>query len=70
MSTLLIIDPQNDFCSPEGALFVPGAVEDCERLVSFIGREKSSIDSIHVTLDSHPNYHIAHPIFWVVYDSV
>ena len=25
---LMIIDPQNDFCTPEGSLFVPGANED------------------------------------------
>lgn len=28
----LIIDAQYDFCNPEGALFVPGAQEDMQRL--------------------------------------
>ncbi len=29
---LLVIDPQNDFCDPSGALFVPGAPTDVARL--------------------------------------
>lgn len=65
MSTaLLLIDPQNDFCDPSGALFVPGADEDCRRAASFIARNVSRIDSIHVTLDSHDYWNIAHPVFW------
>ena len=35
---LLIIDPQNDFCDPNGALFVPGADEDMKRLASMVMR--------------------------------
>jgi len=65
---LLIIDPQNDFCEPHGALFVPGATEDMERLASMIIRLKRKIDDIHVTLDSHHFVDIAHPIFWVKSD--
>lgn len=61
---LLVIDPQNDFCSPKGSLFVPGAVEDCERLAYFIQNNKTQIDSISVTLDSHSCYHVAHGVFW------
>ena len=29
---LVAIDPQNDFCSPHGSLYVPGAEEDMKRL--------------------------------------
>ena len=64
-NALLIIDPQNDFCNPNGTLFVSGAEEDCERLAEFIDNNSSKISSIHITLDSHPTYHIAHPEFWM-----
>lgn len=63
--SLLVIDPQNDFCSPDGALYVPGAEEDCARLSSFVEKNISKIDSVFVTLDCHPYFHIAHPNFWV-----
>ncbi len=62
--SLLIIDPQNDFCSPDGALYVPGSEKDCERLSIFIKNNASKISSIHVTMDTHPYFHIAHPVFW------
>lgn len=65
---LLIIDPQRDFCEPPdkgtGALFVPGAPEDMDRLADFINRNASKLDDIHVTLDSHHLVHIANPIWW------
>lgn len=64
-NVLLIIDPQNDFCSPKGSLFVPGAPEDCHHLAAFIDSHSDQIDEIHVTLDSHPCFHIAHPYFWI-----
>ncbi|MCR4713282.1 MAG: isochorismatase family protein [Treponemataceae bacterium] len=63
--SLLIIDPQNDFCSPDGTLYVPGAEDDCSHLASFIDVNSEKIETIHITLDCHPNYHIAHPYFWV-----
>jgi len=62
---LLIIDPQNDFCDPKGALYVVGADKDMSRLAKFIKEKKSKIDDIHSTLDSHHYIDIAHPIFWV-----
>ena len=62
---LLIIDPQVDFCDPKrGALYVPGAEHDMQRLAKMITRLKDKLDDIHVTLDSHHLIHIAHPIFW------
>lgn len=61
---LLIIDAQNDFCEPEGALYVKGAEEDCLRLASFIGKNRSEIEGITITLDSHHLYDIAHPLYW------
>lgn len=62
---LLLIDPQKDFCLATGSLFVNGADEDCKRLAAMIHRLSDKIDDVHVTLDSHHNYDIAHPSFWV-----
>ena len=62
---LLIIDPQNDFVDPRGSLCVPGADRDMDRLADFLNRWGDEIDDIHVTLDSHREVDIAHPIFWV-----
>jgi nicotinamidase-related amidase len=61
---LIIIDPQNDFCDPKGALFVPGADEDVVRLATMIERCKKQISDIHVTLDQHHLFDIAHPLYW------
>lgn len=62
---LLIIDPQIDFCDPNGALYVPGADQDMTRLGEMIRRIKPKLNDIHVTLDSHHLVDIAHPIFWL-----
>jgi nicotinamidase-related amidase len=62
---LLVIDPQNDFCHPDGALSVPNAQYDMGRLATMILRLKDKLDDIHVTLDSHHFVDIGHPIFWV-----
>ncbi|MGD9972089.1 MAG: hypothetical protein AB7S77_03420 [Desulfatirhabdiaceae bacterium] len=61
---LLIVDPQNDFCHPNGSLFVDGADQDVIRLGAMIDRVGSKLDKIHVTLDSHHRLHVANPIFW------
>lgn len=61
---LVLIDPQTDFVSPKGALYVKGAEKDMERLAVMVKRLRKKIDDIHVTLDSHHLIHIAHPIFW------
>lgn len=61
---LLIIDPQNDFCSKDGSLYVPGADEDMKRLSEFIAKNIAHITKIIVTMDSHPYYHIGHPVYW------
>jgi len=61
---LLIIDCQNDFCNPNGSLFVPGAVEDNERLSKWILYNKDKINYIGCTLDSHQINDIAHPGYW------
>lgn len=61
---LLIIDPQEDFCNPNGSLFVPGADQDIDRVADMIERISPKLNDIHVTLDTHHLVDIAHPIFW------
>jgi nicotinamidase-related amidase len=61
---LLIIDPQQDFCDPKGALSVPGADEDMKRVATMIDRLGGKFDDIHITLDSHHFVDVAHPVMW------
>ena len=61
---LVVIDPQVDFCDPQGALYVKGAESDMTRLSRMVGRLSTKLDDIHVTLDSHRLIDVAHPIFW------
>jgi nicotinamidase/pyrazinamidase len=65
MHTLLIIDPQNDFCDEQGSLFVPGADEDMARLANFVDSARRALGEIVVTLDSHPSVAIERPTFWI-----
>ena len=62
---LLIIDPQIDFCDPNGSLYVNGADKDMERLANFIVRTGNKLNDIHVTLDTHHLLDIGHPLFWI-----
>ncbi len=61
---LLVIDPQNDFCDPNGSLFVTGANDDMNRLAAMVRRMRSRLTAIHVTLDSHRKVDISHPIWF------
>ncbi|MBE0594194.1 MAG: isochorismatase family protein [Gemmatimonadales bacterium] len=71
---LLLIDPQNDFCDfgspadretrPMPALPVPGALADMRRVAELLERRGEAIDSVVVTLDSHPLIGIERPLFW------
>jgi len=62
---LLIIDPQNDFTSTDGSLYVRGAEKDMTNLVNFIDGNSYAINQIHVTMDSHSILNIAMPAFWI-----
>ncbi len=62
---LVVIDPENDFCNPNGSLFVPGSEEDMDRLALMINRLKGTINDIHVTLDAHHPVDIAHSVWFV-----
>ncbi len=61
---LVIIDPQYDFCDPNGSLYVPNADEDMKRLSRFI-KEFDHIDEISITMDTHQYYQIFHKLFWL-----
>jgi nicotinamidase-related amidase len=64
---LLIIDPQNDF-HEGGALAVPGATKDSQRIIDLLQKQGDLIDLIVVTLDTHHEMHIAHGSFWMNQD--
>ncbi|GAB6094941.1 hypothetical protein JCM14469_11930 [Desulfatiferula olefinivorans] len=64
-SHLLVIDPQNSFCSPEGELYVPRADGDMNRLADFIRTNEDAVTWITVTLDSHNRMNISHPVWWI-----
>ena len=61
---LLVIDMQNDFCKPEGGLYIPGAEADTLRLATFIRAYRQKIDDIWLSQDNHQIMDIAHPVFW------
>jgi nicotinamidase/pyrazinamidase len=61
---LVVIDPQNDFCNPNGSLYVKGAEEDMKRLAKMVHRLKNKLNDIHITLDSHRKVDISHPMWW------
>lgn len=54
---VLIIDPQDDFMDT-GSLPVPGAKADMDRLISFLKKNDTQINSIVVTLDTHSLFHV------------
>lgn len=63
-TVLLIVDMQNDFCLPGGALFINGAQDDLKRLGNFIIKHSDNLDHIILTLDNHNVIDISHPVFW------
>ena len=62
---VLLIDPQKDFTSPNGALYVPGGDGDMERLAKFLTQVSKDISQLYVTLDQHHSVDIAHPYWYV-----
>lgn len=61
---LLLVDMQVDFVHPNGALYVPGAVEDSKRIVEWIYTHVSNITQIYASLDSHYPIQIFSPTWW------
>jgi nicotinamidase-related amidase len=64
INVLMIIDMQNDFCMPDGTLYIPGAEQDVERTAGFISKNINYIDHIILTQDNHQVIDISHPYFW------
>lgn len=67
---LLLIDLQNDFCFPDGTLFVggrsgKGAMEDNDRLCQFIYRNLGVITEITPTLDTHVPFQVFSRSSWL-----
>lgn len=58
------IDVQNDFME-NGALGVPGAHGDVERMTKFIYNNLDKIAKIAVSIDTHTPHQIFHPCWWV-----
>lgn len=65
---LILIDSQNDFCNPEGSLYVPGAKNDIKNISNFIIKNEDKISNIIATMDSHFPLNITNPKFWYVGD--
>ena len=61
---LVLVDMQVDFIHRDGALSVPGAVEDCRRVVEWIYRHVDRISKIFLSLDSHYPLQIFFSTWW------
>lgn len=60
----LAIDVQQDFMD-NGALGVPGAHGDVERMTRFIYDNMDKIANIAVSIDTHTPHQIFHPCWWI-----
>ncbi|MCI8948187.1 MAG: cysteine hydrolase family protein [Lachnospiraceae bacterium] len=58
------IDVQQDFME-QGALGVPGAHGDVERMTGFLYENMDRISNIAVSLDTHTPHQIFHPCWWI-----
>jgi nicotinamidase/pyrazinamidase len=65
MIHLVVVDGQNDFVDPHGAVYVRNADSEAENLAAMIDRLSDKISCIHATLDSHHLLDIGHPQMWV-----
>ncbi len=63
-TALLIIDPQNDFCHPQGTLYVPDADDDMNKLAKWITANIDNINFIAATFDWHQIMDVSHGICW------
>lgn len=61
---LILVDTQVDFIHPDGALAVPGAVDDTRRTIEWLFRNLAHITTIAVSLDSHTPLQIFYPTWW------
>lgn len=63
-TALLLIDTQVDFIHEDGALSVPGAVDDTRRTIEWIFNNVGRITKIYASLDSHLPNQIFSPSWW------
>ena len=57
MKTLVIVDFQRDFANNKGALYVPGAENAEQKIISYINNNHSDISDVIFTIDWHsPNH--------------
>lgn len=61
---LLLVDAQVDFIHADGALSVPGAIEDTRRTIEWIYNRLDRITTIAASLDSHLPIQIFFPTWW------
>jgi nicotinamidase/pyrazinamidase len=61
---LVLVDTQVDFVHEDGALSVPGAVDDTRRTIEWIFRNVERLTSIAASLDSHVPIQIFFPTWW------
>jgi len=61
---LLLVDAQIDFIHVDGALGVPGAVDDTRRTIEWLFRHAADITEIAASLDSHVPLQIFYPTWW------
>ena len=64
-TALLLIDAQVDFIHTDGALSVPGAVDDTRRTIEWLFANVGKITTIIASLDSHTPIQIFSPSWWV-----
>lgn len=62
---LLLVDAQIDFIHTDGALSVPGAIEDTRRTVEWIYAHTQQLTHIAASLDSHTPNQIFFPPWWI-----
>jgi nicotinamidase/pyrazinamidase len=64
-SLLILVDAQIDFVHADGALSVPGAVDDTRRTIEWLFEYAPRITNIAASLDSHTPNQIFFPAWWV-----
>ncbi len=65
---LLLVDAQVDFIHPDGALSVPGAVDDTRRTIEWLYHNIGQVTAVAASLDSHTPIQIFYPTWWAAPD--
>lgn len=63
-SVLLLIDVQVDFVHEDGALSIPGAIQDTKQTIEWLFNNLDGITDIVASLDSHVPIQIFSPSWW------